>query len=654
MAVKYTIGFKKYDDVACRIDIEQASYVGSVTPLRQVAKSANFSYDPEETDNPFSVFIPSTLSFTVYNQNNLNIKELQLVEDGEFVVKYYENGALRWQGFLITDKIQRKLKNAPSQLDLSAVCGLSLLSDIPYVHSDLPGGRCVINYARQILFANLGIALPIRWTNTLECDAFPGEDVFSGSVRWSADGQGFYSYNSDNADGQVKSCGEILKGLLQAFQCRIYQANGKWIIRRINDIVNGSFSYKQISGSLIDFSIQSGTENILKLIGRTGSRFVYEDAVITTVKGIKTCKVLYDANIRENILPNGSQDVVVNNIELETAKYWGFYEVPAGDGYAEIKPSLDERSGNSIRLFNGFGGVGDVYYTLKVDGGSLGNEGLPIDTTTLIKRLSINFLFSPEGGFVTVSPEDDTIVWDTEPFKIVVTFLLAGIKYYLNEFGFWQVDPAEINIVIPGLKVGEIAKVAFDRFQGIIMPTNNIQPSPADKSELTIAFRLRDDQSYYLDNIAVTIDAGNDVYESTYAVSKNKAIKEETLKISSSYGGYILSNYMTDWSASGVEFIYNDGFFYAGSLTGMTANAIMRFRYKASEVFNGSILVRGETWSFDQIYLIDNFGTEKFLPLNAKYNIEDCAVMLVACECRNDQIELTEKYYSSNDKPLSN
>lgn len=653
MAVKYTIGFKKYDDVACRIDIEQASYVGSVTPLRQVAKSANFSYDPEETDNPFSVFIPSTLSFTVYNQNNLNIKELQLVEDGEFVVKYYENGALRWQGFLITDKIQRKLKNAPSQLDLSAVCGLSLLSDIPYVHSDLPGGRCVINYARQILFANLGIALPIRWTNTLECDAFPGEDVFSGSVRWSADGQGFYSYNSDNADGQVKSCGEILKGLLQAFQCRIYQANGKWIIRRINDIVNGSFSYKQISGSLIDFSIQSGTENVLKLIGRTGSRFVYEDAVITTVKGIKSSQVIYNANVRENILPNGSQDYIVETPgSLDKPLYWGFYEDPFLGGSATPSTPLDGRDGGYSMLITKTVAGSPAIYTPVVVGGSFGNNGIPIDTNKIVKKLSLGFTFSLISGFDTDG--SGLVIWTGNPLKIKVIFKLALNTYYLNESGFWQLTETTISIVVPGLKLGEVAKVDFDRFQGIIMPTENIQPSPGYLSEISYGIQVENNQRFYVDNIYIRIDEGNDVYESTYEASKNKALDNRELQISSSYSGYMSSNFMSSWYRSDDEFQYSDGFFYAGSLTGMTANAIMRFRYKASEVFNGSILVRGETWSFDQIYLIDNFGTEKFLPLNAKYNIEDCAVTLVACECRNDQIELTEKYYSSNDKPLSN
>lgn len=663
MAVRYTIPFKAYDNEQWRIDILDSSLTSTPVSLRGAGGSiCNLNYDVTDADDPFCVLIPSTLSLTLLNQDDIDISELQQAQDMQFRVNLYKASGLKWTGYLKTEGIQRAFKSNPNPFTIEAACGLSFLNDIPYTHNDLmTGGRTPINYFRQILFAtaNLGLPLPIRWTNTLQCTAFIGEDVFSGGVEWSVDNQGFYSYQASQSDGEtgkIKSCGEILEEMLRAFQCRIYQSDGRWNIRRVNDVVSGVFNYKQTPDSLGPLFVNSGSENILRQLGRSGYRFEIEDQIITTKQGVKSAIVEYEANVRENILPNGSQDVVESNGFFDVPIYWGFYE--AGTETSAISSNgIDGRSGKSVFIDNQ-SPTPDVYYTLKTEGGSYGNNGLPIDTKTLVKVISFGFLISIIGG-VFVEPDTDIIVWDNQPIKIQIIYNLGATKYYLNEFGFWQATSIEIPIIIQGLKIGEVARVDFDKFQGIIMPTDGVKPAPSDISDITVAFVAKNavpsnHAVYYLDNIYFQIEQSNDVYESTYTPSKNTSVDERVLKISSSFGGYMVSNLMTSWDKSDEECYYRDGLFYEGTLTGMTANAIMRYRYKSSKVFNGTVNVENGNWSFDQIYLIDTFGTEKYLPLNAKYNVETCAVSLVAMECRNDNIELTEKYYSSNDKQLSN
>lgn len=652
MAVRYTIPIRNYDNASWRIDISDNSATATAITLRSIAKSfCEISHDGE-TDDPFAVFIKSTLTTTVYNQDNIDINELQNAQDKDFKVTLYKNSTLKWTGYLKTEGIQRRLQSNPTTVQLEAMDGLSMLADIDYTHQDLPGGRSPINYFRQILFAdaNLGLALPIRWTNNLRCTAYLSEDVFAGSVRWSTDDQGFYSYQASQSNGEtgkVKKCGEILEEMLRSMQCRIVQDGGMWKIRRINDLAAGSVNYKQIAGTLGVMTIQSGTENLVKQIGRTGYKFQNKDAVITTKQGLKSITVQYEANVRENILPNGNLDILGDD---ELPIYWGFYNDDPDTAYAESEDSLDGRPGKSVYLYNG--PTANEWYGLKVPLATLGDDGLPIDSQTLVKQLNFSFLFLPISGF---NPDGDGVVnWDGGPLKIMVNFNLDGTKFYLSEYGFWTETPTEINIVIPGLKVNEIAKVAFDKFQGIIMPTDNTQPEPGYISEITIAFRVRTLIRYGIDNVTFSIDQANDVYESIYSASKNTSTDTKSLKISSSYGGYMISNFMSSWDKSGDECYFADGLFYQGTLTGLTANSMMRFRYKSSKIFNGTINVRNLNYSFDQIYQIDTFGTEKYLPLNARYNIETCEVFLVAMECRNDAIELTEKYYSSNDKILSN
>jgi len=649
MAVRYTIPFNSDDNQAWRIDISDASLTSTPISLRGVRGNVGIiSYDGEgNADDPYTVLFPSTLSISIYNQDNIDVNELQNAQDRDFTVSMYNGANLKWTGYLKIEGIQRQLLSAPTTVNLEAIDGLSMLADIDYTHADLLGGRCPINYFRQILFSpsNLGIPLPIRWTNTLQCSAFLGEDVFSGSVEWAVDNQGFYSYQASQSGGdtgQIKKCGDILEEMLRSMQCRISQCDGKWVIRRINDIVSGTFDYKQVAANFGPLVVSGGYENVLKQIGRSGYQFQGQDALITTKQGIKTVKVEYEANVRENVLPNGSQDTE----EGSGLKYWGFYGT---GGSVQIGDSLDGRNGHSAFLLS-ISPTND-YYTLKSDGGVINEDGLPIDTQTLVKVINFSFLFSPVNGFPSV---DNVIVWDTEPFKIRVIFNVGIIVYYLNQFGFWQTTPTDIPIVIPGLAYNEVAKVDFDKFRNIIMPMPLVQPAAGDTSDIVVEFLLKPGQQYRLDNISVSVENANDVYESTYIPSRNTTIDPRTLKISSSFGGYMISNFMTNWSESDAQCYFRDGLFYDGTLTGLTANSMMRFLYKASKIFNGTIKVRNGNWSFDQIYMIDSFGTEKYLPLNAKYNVELCTVTLIAMECRNDEIELTEKYYSSNDKQLSN
>lgn len=640
------------------IDIPDNTPVTASNPIviRGVSEQAVLiAHDVTETDDPFCALIPSKVTINCLNQGNINVDEMQTANSKDFTVKIYRLGTLKWSGFLNVADIQSPMLSTPVSLALSATDGLDLLA-FPYVHADLPGttgtfSRCPMNYIRQILFSNLGVTLPIRWTNTLECTAFTEEDVFTGGVQWAVNGEGFSSYQTTTSgDAAItQTCEYILTGLLQSMQSRIYQENGMWVIRRVPDYIRGNITYKQIAGDLGIMAVQTATQNVLKHIGRSGGyRFVNEDAVKTVKPGLKSCTVTYNFNKRDNILPNGSQDTL--DIGGIKPLYWGSYD-PI-NLLTVSGPSLDLRTGSSTTITN-TNGVSTNYFTLLQDGGTFTNDGLPIDTKTLIKKLSFGFNFEPLAGF----PNDvisHIIDWSSNPFNIKVIFNAGTTKYYLTPFGFWSTDDTQISIIVDGLEIGEVAKVDFDKFQGILMPEPDVPLVAGDISDLQVIFIVAPGQQYALDYIYVTVDDGNDVYESSFDNSKNTDTDSREINISSSFGGYILNNLMTNWSTSDTECFYRDGFVYEGTLTGLTANAIMRYRYKSSRIFNGSISTLNGDWSFDELYTIDSLGQAKFLLLNANYNVEKCECSIVAMESRNDFISLTEKFYSSNDATLSN
>lgn len=651
MGVKYTLPFRATDDVLWRLDMLTASYSGTAVPIRGVGQQCvEWAHDVDTTDDPFSTLVISKLTINLYNQGEIDVDALQTSQDKDWIIELYRNGFLKFRGYLDIPGIQEPLKGVPCALTLTATDGLDLLADLPYVHADLPGttpdvSKCPMNYIRQILFSNLGIILPIRWNNDLKCTAFESDpDVYTGQVRWAYDGQGYNSYQTTTTGEAVKTqtCGYILSGILAAFQSRIYQENGMWIIRRIPQLAPGTVVYKQIDGNLGVMTVATASQNLIKHIGRSGYRFAQQDQVKTVKAGFKSCTITYNANKRDNILPNGNLDDW-NGVE---PFYWGSYD-PVNI-LINQRDSLDGRQGSSAEITN-TNGVSDNYFTLIST--SLGEDGLDIDTKTLIKKLSFGFLFEPIAGFPLTG---DLIDWTTAPFKIQVIFNAGVVKYYLNEFGFWQTTPVEISIVVDGLELNEVAKIAFDAFQGILMPEPDVQPAAGDISNIQVIFKLSPGQQYGLDNVYLTIDSGNDVYESTLTDSKNTGTDTRELNISSSFGGYIISNFMTRWNESHNEFYFRDGLLYTGSLTGLTAAAIMRYRYKSCRVYNGSMSVQNGDWSFDEIYTIDTLGQSKFLPLNSNYNIEKGIVSIVAMELRNDNVTLTEKYYNSNDNINSN
>lgn len=663
MGVKYILQYRSPDNIAWEGHIETASYTAAPIVVHGVSESAlELDWDGDTADDPYNVLIKSTATLNIYNEGQIDIDELQEAGDKDFVLKVFKNGLLEWAGFLKPEDIQWNFITPPKELTITFLCGLAMLDDIPYTHQDLMGttgskSRCPMNYIRQILYAaeNLGIKLPVRWTNRLQCTAF-SDDFFTGQMQWSPFGEGFYTYQqgvTGDDPGPSQKCGYILEGILAAAQCRIYQSGGKWVIRRVNDMVAGMISYKEIAANFDVMDVVSGLQNVSKRIGRSGYKFVNENAIITVVQGLKSFKTTYTANIRSNIIPNGSFDILNTDLTVETINegpfiYWGTYDPLL---VIDQRDSLDGRKGNSAEVTSA--DAADQFFTMISDGGTLGKNGLPIDAYTMVKVINFGFMFSPGTGFAPVDG-DGLIIWDSKPLEIKVILNQGANVYYLNEFGTWSAVEAFIPIVIDGLQIGDIAQVNFDKFQGVKIPQPDVQPVAGIECDLQIIFKVKDDQSYTLDNISITIDNGNDVYEVFNDNSKNTSTDEKELNISTSFNGYMLSNFMTSELNADTESEFNDGLVYTGTLTGINSQAVMRNRYKSSQVLNTDILVEGGNWSFDQIYSVDTLLGKKFLPLNAKYFTEKAQVNIVAMSVRDDNIELRQSFYNSNDNLDSN
>ncbi|MFA6087411.1 hypothetical protein [Mucilaginibacter sp.] len=662
MGVKYRCEYKAFDNSEWKIELSLNSYVDTIIDLYSVSEQPAIpNYDSEESDDVYSPFVKSSVDMSFYNRNGeINISELQLAKDKDFIVNIYKDGPLYWTGYIVSGGLERPLSGSVETVNLTAIDGLTLLDEIPYVHQDLPVDvlntihvRCPMNYMRQILFSNLGISLPIRWSNNLRCTAF-NDDMFAGQLAWGVDDLGLYSYQSDDSGTKLtpKSCGYILRGFVKSAGCRIYQAGGRWNIRRVNLIPSKSFGFKQIPGSLGPLVITSGTDTIGKMIGsnNTGAYpFIKEDAKVLVEPGLKSVKVEYEANVPENALPNGSQDKVT--AAPARPYYWGFPDDTLGLGLSQA--SIDGRTGYATEIFNP-GAIpvsADKYFVINPV--SQTEFGLPLDGKILVPKIQFGFVFSIMSGFPF--NVDGTINFATRPLKIQVILNTYFGVYYLNENGFWVPDNTYIGIV-PDTPVrpNDSVRIDFNRFQGILMPEPADELDTTKEYSLKVRFVASNDQFYIVDNIYVNIEQNNDIYEAGITETTNTKTEEVSLDISSSYGGYMASNFMTSWVESGREFMFSEGAFTTGSLTSILARAIMRCKAQAQNKIDLTINVRNLNWTFDEFYTVVTFGTSVFVPVKASYNTDTCEVKMTIIECRNHNVELYTKHYGSNDKLLSN
>lgn len=633
--VKYRVLYRDDYNNLCRVDISKESYEGDPIILRGLARKACVITYDVDTD-PYEPIVNTKASINVHQEENLpiDILELQQADDRDFRVSLYIKDAIQWTGFLIPDGIQQTFQSAPYDLNLTATDGLKLLNDIKYTHNNLDGGRCPINYFRQILFSanNLGLPLPIRWVANVTNPAFPGEsEVFASSVKWSSRGEGFNDYNGD-----VKSCLYILENMLRSFQCRIYQYKGMWKIDRVNDITTGEYRYHEIGATLDGFDVQYNIlTNVLKNIGSGGNySFIEEDAILTVLPPLNEVKTTYDQTQRENILPNGNMDIT----SLGAPIYWGVNE----DSTAVIGqyPSLSSAKGSAVKVTN-ISGQPDCRLEL-IDG------ELPIDTDVLYTYINIGFKFMIITGAVVDS--NGFIVWAQTPFEFMLRYDDGEDFWYLNEFGFWTKDASQptVTINIPNLKLNDVAQVDFNARQNIIMPLPAVTPIVRTRPpSLYIAFYVPGGREVVFDDIYINTDTNSDVYVATNNLGINTKKQEYTLNISSNHNGFHLSNYMTDYSQSGLEKFFTDSK-STGVLTELNSRAIMRNRYKSSLQFEGSIL--GNTWSYGEIYNIQTLPGINFMPMRCSWNTEINTINVSLVEVRDDDIALFVDHYGSNDK----
>ena len=423
--IKYRIPYKSYDDSSWLITIDLPGYSGEPIDVRAEGGNAGrLTYDGGVDDQWDYPMVNVTLLSELYNQGQIDVEELQLVEDRQCLVTLYRNDEVKFKGYLIADSMQRQFTSPPYRVGISASSGLNLLESIDYLgFGGELGARVPLNYFRRILCStfNLGIELPIRWTKTVEAiQTEIAGDAFE-HARWSPYGEGFSVTNIKTGETIYHTCGYIIEGITKALKCRIFQADGAWWVLGVKESLADVIAYRECANATGLPVITEHTRNSVRDIG-SQYRVLGEDAVITVKPALSEVNVTYTHNQRENILPNGGQDIY----NFGAPMWW-------------VQDSVDVSVSEHVDITEQGGKATEVHNTGSLDRRFYLSSPLPIDANILYRRLTWGFSFLPYAGFDI--DQNDFIDWKHKKIKTSVKYTVNkdGIltDYYLNEFGYW-------------------------------------------------------------------------------------------------------------------------------------------------------------------------------------------------------------------------
>ena len=440
MGIKYILEHNSPKGQIHKTTIEIPSYDGEAIYLDGVEKtSTQLQWNGDE--NPFDKHvIGSQLTLNVYDTGNIDLDELMLTPDLEYRVKYYIDNVLFWSGFLISDGIQEQLSYRPS-LQLTAVDGMLGMEGLDIKITNPQGIdmgsyesviRCPLNMLRQC-FNTIGNNLPINWMCKTKNSSYIDADVLTGNVSWSPRGEILIMKKMD--------CYEIFEGILKSFNLHCFQAYGEWWIVNYQDFIasNNNFNGYRIE------SFESRTVETKELDTSISLKDVLNQGVRMLNKPISKVKVTYQATRDENIVPNGSMNLV--DVVNQSVIYWGgyinnVYQNSIHDGFSGRST---DKYGNDDK---GLQFITQVPTGITFHDGS--KVGIPFDAKTLFPRFTLGLSVLPYNYPTYTSGEKQgQIKWlEEKPLQLEVTYKTGETLWYLNENGYWIKEGMQQLVVV--------------------------------------------------------------------------------------------------------------------------------------------------------------------------------------------------------------
>ncbi len=307
-------------NVDYRVSIFDADFVGTATA---VALRDGFSLDIDAPSRIFSESLAAgTLAFTfIITDVSETIKDdIVTSSDSRFSVKVTRDGDLYWLGALVSDIGEIKDEGPEYEMNFRAVCGLGLLEEYEYLDESPTTDKWTNTFTGFDRLINI-IAICLKKLPHVLEHLTGSTDFIRTGINWHHSGSPYdtpsnindpfyncYVLNSNFSGIQTSgnanplSCAEVIEAILTAFNARIMQVGGVWIIEQYETRTNltdnrvRKYAYTIAAPTISAFQrdtnilVDSGSDNVRL----TGGTFGY-------VKSAKQTIVTLDAKTRYNL-----------------------------------------------------------------------------------------------------------------------------------------------------------------------------------------------------------------------------------------------------------------------------------------------------------------------------------------------------------------
>lgn len=625
--IKYKCSFDSMKGLNYKVYILQKDYNSAISDLRMGGNPVQINYT-SNSENKFEIIRGSECILNFFSEYDGQFTEIMTADKNQFMIQVWLDDTLHWQGYIIQDNYTEPFAAAPYMVSLRATDGLGDLKFFDYAKEN---GTV---YLTDMTFSDVILNCLGRLKNGTKL--ITSNDVFETRMdRLNASLEAFsiltinpfiFLENELNA----KKCDEVLKMVLELFQCYIYYKKGAYYIERVNYKLSNVLTRRTYN---IDFNdVQSianvvSTENIRGQISKTGNlTFINADHSSTYTQAYNKVETNSDVIDSKNLFIN-------NNF-----RFWndttGFPFNCVMSGTLDIEKKEYPKSGAALQI------------NTKSD-----------DNTISLSTNCLKIVKNSFQGVVTSADKLNIKMASVGNVRFMIKAVTPTKNYYLNCSGYTENNEVKydawFNETPSFCKVKEIGGSRTPNPEGSFSVTDMSATIPDSVGSLDISFLPtyidQDSRSVcIIREFTPTVTAGNEARNTgeNYSITSNKVVRETynnyqpTIGEFGTIGSFNQLLLITSTGKSVTNTWYRDGKTEAKALFEIGVRSILNQYRDSHRLFSGSFY--GD-FDYGKVYTIETL-TGLHMPYKCSSDLKFDTHNVSFFELLNDADDAADKY----------
>lgn len=391
------------------------------------ATAIQLQYIPR-SDDIYEPIYASQLNVSIdVTDDDANMPDFTTLNDRKYLVKLFIDGAIYWQGWVLSDLVQYSFTTGRKELSFNAIDGLGMLDYIPFTFTETNvAGNTKLSPQTTLYFLYSCLAkigFPVGLNLITACS------YYAAGMSNRGDGSQYEPFNQSylrpvyfqNDDETYETCLVVLTKILKSFGCKLYQSNGKWYIVAVNEFAAAPyFAYTYFTeytpaGALVT----SGTFNTLSEIqpytgNVSGLYFTNNSQIKLFKKGYNNFNYRYDISYSPNYISNP-------NLKSLTS------------GFPTLWQTFTQGAGGGVTIVNKPYEASDWFYIL------LGANGVGFTAFTEVHTNPVGYVTANDTLTYTQTFYAQPVDKVRGQIQIQLTGIGGGAAiYYINVDGIWQ------------------------------------------------------------------------------------------------------------------------------------------------------------------------------------------------------------------------